>query len=375
MHTPSTRWTGGLGVAGPPAGPAGGAATPRLREHITPFGRSGAYGRRRRRYCNDFTPPREDEIDQHTTGTEAARQTDSTAADEAKHLGSMGGEEVQRRSPPRPSARSAASGTRPARRYMTERPAQRDRLRRHLADARPRPGGHGESVRRLGAGRRAGSRGGSARPRPQRAAGRTRARPDAGRRAQLRPTPSRPLPGRSPGGGHRGRSHRAGGAARLRAPSTHVRGGPSRPPPAAGRASQQPRARSTPRCHPSRRPTPGGLGGLPGPDPILAGEDVSQESVPAERPQEVGGARTGQCTQTPREHVVRRLREPRLSGRPERGDIVGDVAKDLSTLVRQEFDLAKTEAEQEASRAGRGAGCSPEPVWPVTWSCCSSRSP
>jgi Flp pilus assembly protein TadB len=38
------------------------------------------------------------------------------------------------------------------------------------------------------------------------------------------------------------------------------------------------------------------------------------------------------------------------------GDIVGDVAKDLSTLVRQELDLAKTEAKQEASRAGRGAG-------------------
>lgn len=38
------------------------------------------------------------------------------------------------------------------------------------------------------------------------------------------------------------------------------------------------------------------------------------------------------------------------------GDIVGDIARDLNTLVRQELDLAKTEAKQEAARAGKGAG-------------------
>jgi uncharacterized membrane protein YqjE len=38
------------------------------------------------------------------------------------------------------------------------------------------------------------------------------------------------------------------------------------------------------------------------------------------------------------------------------GEIVSDVANDLSTLVRQELDLAKTEAKQEATRAGKGAG-------------------
>jgi uncharacterized membrane protein YqjE len=38
------------------------------------------------------------------------------------------------------------------------------------------------------------------------------------------------------------------------------------------------------------------------------------------------------------------------------GDIVSDVASDLSTLVRQELDLAKTEVRQEAARAGKGAG-------------------
>lgn len=38
------------------------------------------------------------------------------------------------------------------------------------------------------------------------------------------------------------------------------------------------------------------------------------------------------------------------------GQIVGDVAQDLSTLVRQELDLAKTEVKQEAGRAGKGVG-------------------
>jgi hypothetical protein len=38
------------------------------------------------------------------------------------------------------------------------------------------------------------------------------------------------------------------------------------------------------------------------------------------------------------------------------GQIVGDVTQDLSVLVRQELELAKTEAKQEAARAGRGAG-------------------
>lgn len=38
------------------------------------------------------------------------------------------------------------------------------------------------------------------------------------------------------------------------------------------------------------------------------------------------------------------------------GDIVGDVAHDLSTLVKQEMELAKTELKEEASKAAKGAG-------------------
>ncbi len=38
------------------------------------------------------------------------------------------------------------------------------------------------------------------------------------------------------------------------------------------------------------------------------------------------------------------------------GEIVGDISDDLSTLLRQEMDLARTEIKQEISRAGKGAG-------------------
>ena len=38
------------------------------------------------------------------------------------------------------------------------------------------------------------------------------------------------------------------------------------------------------------------------------------------------------------------------------GEIVGDISRDLSALVRQEIDLAKTEAKQEMGKAGKGAG-------------------
>lgn len=38
------------------------------------------------------------------------------------------------------------------------------------------------------------------------------------------------------------------------------------------------------------------------------------------------------------------------------GDIISDVTTDLSTLVRQELDLAKTELKQELAKLGKGAG-------------------
>lgn len=50
---------------------------------------------------------------------------------------------------------------------------------------------------------------------------------------------------------------------------------------------------------------------------------------------------------------------PPPSGRHEQasvGELLGEVAADLSTLVRQEIELAKAEVTQSAGRAGKGAG-------------------
>jgi hypothetical protein len=38
------------------------------------------------------------------------------------------------------------------------------------------------------------------------------------------------------------------------------------------------------------------------------------------------------------------------------GELLGDVTRDLSTLMRQEVELAKAELKQSATRAGKGAG-------------------
>ncbi|MET4058917.1 hypothetical protein ABIB35_000446 [Arthrobacter sp. UYP6] len=38
------------------------------------------------------------------------------------------------------------------------------------------------------------------------------------------------------------------------------------------------------------------------------------------------------------------------------GDLLGQVTQDMSTLVRQEVELAKVELKQSATRAGKGAG-------------------
>jgi hypothetical protein len=42
--------------------------------------------------------------------------------------------------------------------------------------------------------------------------------------------------------------------------------------------------------------------------------------------------------------------------RPSVGELLSDVTQDLSTLLRQEVDLAKAEIRQSATRAGKGAG-------------------
>src|SRR3954453_3330996 len=38
------------------------------------------------------------------------------------------------------------------------------------------------------------------------------------------------------------------------------------------------------------------------------------------------------------------------------GKIVGDISRDMSTLIKQEMDLAKAELKQEVAKLGKGAG-------------------
>ena len=49
--------------------------------------------------------------------------------------------------------------------------------------------------------------------------------------------------------------------------------------------------------------------------------------------------------------------QPRGSEDPRSiGEIVGDISTDLTTLIKQEMDLAKVELKQEVAQAGKGAG-------------------
>jgi hypothetical protein len=48
--------------------------------------------------------------------------------------------------------------------------------------------------------------------------------------------------------------------------------------------------------------------------------------------------------------------EPERHDAPSLGERLGDVTRDLSLLMRQEVALAKAEASQSASRAGKGIG-------------------
>ena len=43
-------------------------------------------------------------------------------------------------------------------------------------------------------------------------------------------------------------------------------------------------------------------------------------------------------------------------GRPSIGELLSDVSQDITTLLRQEVELAKAEVKQSATRAGKGAG-------------------
>jgi hypothetical protein len=58
---------------------------------------------------------------------------------------------------------------------------------------------------------------------------------------------------------------------------------------------------------------------------------------------------------TPAEPTSPELRTS-VDSRPSAGELFSDVAADLSTLMRQEIELAKAEIRQSATKAGKGAG-------------------
>ena len=51
-----------------------------------------------------------------------------------------------------------------------------------------------------------------------------------------------------------------------------------------------------------------------------------------------------------------RLDDPRTRSLSNVGELFADISRDLSTLIRQETELAKAEVRQSATKAGKGAG-------------------
>lgn len=55
-------------------------------------------------------------------------------------------------------------------------------------------------------------------------------------------------------------------------------------------------------------------------------------------------------------HGGRQDSRPRDVGEVGLGELIGDVTRDLSTLMRQELALARAELKQEATKSGKAAG-------------------
>lgn len=60
----------------------------------------------------------------------------------------------------------------------------------------------------------------------------------------------------------------------------------------------------------------------------------------------------------PRRTVVPTVPEPVVDVRQDRslGDLLGDLSRDLSTLMRQEIELAKVEIKEEVAKTGKAGG-------------------
>lgn len=224
------------------------------------------------------------------TGTETARQTASTAADEAKHLSNVGGEEVQKvAAEAKSQVRSLWDET--GSQVHDQTTHQRDRLvgtlqtlSLDLEDMASRSDGSGLATELA---REAARR---ARDLSGRLDGREPGQILDDVRSFARRRPGLFLAGALAAGIMAGRIARGAQAATGSGASS---GGDSET------ASGGPGVATTPPpfdtgVPPVAPPYPGGARvGYPSHDPILAGENEPQEPVPGERPQDVGGARTG----------------------------------------------------------------------------------
>ncbi|MEU4361080.1 phage holin family protein [Promicromonospora sp. NPDC023987] len=82
-------------------------------------------------------------------------------------------------------------------------------------------------------------------------------------------------------------------------------------------------------------------------DPFAASGAAPAQPVTTSRGQEPLGAAGVGATEAGR---------PARGGDQSVGELFSEVSRDLSTLIRQEVELAKAEAAQSAKRAGKGAG-------------------
>lgn len=83
-------------------------------------------------------------------------------------------------------------------------------------------------------------------------------------------------------------------------------------------------------------------------DPFAA-SSAAQPTTTGESPQPVAPTSVGAGPTGPAHGQAR-------SDEQSIGQLVAEVSRDLSTLIRQEVQLAKAEATQSAKRAGKGAG-------------------
>ena len=281
------------------------------------------------------------------TDTGTARETATTAADEAKHVGHVGAEEVQNvAAEAKNQVRTLVDETRTQLNHQSTQ--QRDRLVATLQTLSLDLGDMAAS-RKLGPGHRL------ARQAAQRARDLT-SRLDGREPSELLDE-VRSFARRRRARSCSARWSRALSRVVWPAGQRRPRARPDRGVPRAGRVDRPGNRLGCEGGHHRAEPSEAEVPRVAPAYSAPYAADTQAVTLPTRAAGSAGCVRT---TRTGRLPVMASSAPPRPGPSPQDdrslGDIVSDVANDLSTLVRQELDLAKTEAKQEASRAGKGAG-------------------